>query len=30
MPRQTGQMFVFGGEPNVVLHPQKILLAVSS
>src|SRR5688572_27021377 len=29
-PRQTGQMLVFGGAPNVVLQPQKILLAVSS
>ncbi len=27
---QTGQMFVFGGEPKRVLHPQKILVSVSS
>ena len=29
-PKQTGQTFVFGGAPNRVLQPQKILLAVSS
>src|SRR4051794_16189418 len=29
-PRQTGQHCVFGGAPNSVLHPQNILLTVSS
>src|SRR2546423_935690 len=29
-PRQTGHTFVFGGAPNVVEHPQKALVAVSS
>src|SRR3954465_10695870 len=29
-PRHTGQTFVFGGAPNFVEQPQKILLAVSS
>jgi hypothetical protein len=30
MPRHTGQTFVFGAAPNLVLQPQKILLAVQS
>jgi hypothetical protein len=30
MPRHTGQTLLFGGAPNAVEHPQKILLAVSS
>src|SRR5919201_4737492 len=29
-PRHTGHTFVFGGSPNRVEHPQKILVAVSS
>jgi len=29
-PIQTGQILTFGAEPNVVLQPQKILLAVSN
>src|SRR4051794_14562729 len=29
-PRHTGHTFVFGGAPNFVEQPQKILLAVSS
>jgi len=29
-PRQTAQTFVFGGDPNRVLQPQKIFVSVSS
>src|SRR5580658_8356075 len=29
-PRQTGQMLVLGGEPNLLAQPQKALEAVSS
>src|SRR2546421_12984472 len=29
-PRHTGQTLVLGGAPNVVEHPQKALVAVSS
>src|SRR6185312_3615310 len=29
-PRHTGQTFVFGGAPNCVEQPQKILVCVSS
>ena len=29
-PRQIGQTFVFGGEPNSFLHPQNIFVAVAS
>ena len=29
-PRQTGQTWLFGGEPNAVLQPQKILVSVRS
>src|SRR5205823_5272855 len=30
MPRHTGHTWEFGGAPNLVLHPQKSLLFVSS
>ena len=30
MPMHTGQVCVFGGAPNFVLHPQNILLSVSN
>ena len=30
MPMQTGQVCVFGGAPNRVLHPQNSLLSVAS
>jgi hypothetical protein len=30
MPKQTGHVWVFGGEPNLVEQPQKILLSVSN
>lgn len=29
-PRQTGHTCVFGGAPNVVVHPQKIFVVVRS
>ena len=30
MPRQIGHVFVFGGAPKAVVHPQKIFVFVLS